>query len=227
MKIALVEDEKSLLEMTQLNLELEGYSVLTFTHGQDALDSLPELASCDLVILDVMLPGVNGLDICRELRKTSQVPVLFLSAKGTTSDRISGLKSGANDYLPKPFDLEELLLRVNILLQNTSPEKKRAAYEIGGKEVNFSNYTIRDKRTGEDFPVSKREIDLLRLFTQRENEVISRNEILDEIWGRDQFPTTRTIDNYILNFRKLFEKDPKNPEFFHSVRGVGYMFQNH
>ena len=224
MKIAIVEDEKSLLEMIQLNLEMEGHQTLLFSDGELALHSVKDLGQCDLVILDVMLPKINGLDICLAIRKISSVPVLFLSAKGTAGDRIQGLKQGANDYLPKPFDLEELLLRVNILLQHSKNDISKDDSFIGNKIINFTNYTITDRDKQRELSVSKKEIDLLRMFIENENKVISRNDILDEVWGKDQFPTTRTIDNYILNFRKIFEEDPKNPRYFHSIRGVGYKF---
>jgi two-component system alkaline phosphatase synthesis response regulator PhoP len=169
-----------------------------------------------------MLPHVSGLDICKDLRKLSNVPILFLSAIGTTVDRIAGLKLGANDYLPKPFDLEELLLKVQILLNRNAIEQEEEL-TIGKKTVHFSTYEITDNTSSEIIILSKKEIDLLKLFAEKEGLVVSRDEILDKVWG-DQFPTSRTIDNYILSFRKTFENDPKNPLFFHSIRGVGYKF---
>jgi two-component system alkaline phosphatase synthesis response regulator PhoP len=175
-----------------------------------------------------MLPEVSGLDICNQIRKYSDVPVLFLSAKGTTEDRIAGLKLGGNDYLSKPFDLEELLLRVRILTERSALSRKALQEEIhiGSKVVNFETFIVNDKVTGSTMMLSKKEIELLRLFSEKEGMVVSRDEILDKVWGKDQFPTTRTIDNYILSFRKLFENDPKNPIYFHSVRAVGYRFTN-
>ena len=169
-----------------------------------------------------MLPHVNGIELCRIIRLNSNVPVLFLSAKGATSDRIEGLKAGGNDYLPKPFDLEEMLLRVAALL----PEEKvkKDVVQIGEQKVDFKSFEVIHLETGNVVRLSKKEIALIQLFIEKEGEVIARNEILDKIWGENHFPTTRTIDNYILNFRKIFEKDPKNPQFFHSVRGVGYKF---
>lgn len=224
-KILVVEDEFALAEMMQLNLELEGFSVTACNNGRLALDFADSLSRFALVVLDVMLPEVSGLDICRAFRAKSDVPILFLSAKGTTTDRIAGLKIGANDYLPKPFDLEEFLLRVKILIKTNQPEETAPeSIRIGDKEVNFSAFEVTTVGTGEKHDLSKREIELLRLFASRTDAVVSRDEILAEIWGNDQFPTGRTIDNYILNFRKIFEKDPRNPQFFHSVRGVGYRF---
>lgn len=224
-KICLIEDEESLSDLIKMNLELEGYSVDTITHGTEAFLRAFEMESFDLVILDVMLPEVSGLTICKEIRKYSRVPILFLSAKGTTQDRIAGLKLGANDYLPKPFDLEELLLRVQVLVEGIEETPTTVdKITIGDFTVDFTSYLVNNTQTGEKHDLSKREIDLLKLFNSKQGLVISRDEILDTLWGNDQFPTSRTIDNYILNFRKIFEEDPKTPKYFHSIRGVGYKF---
>jgi len=229
-RILLVEDEENLLEVVKLNLELEGYLVTTSTTGKDALvkASDPEL---DLILLDVMLPEMDGFEICKRLRdKGIQTPVLFLTAKGTSEDRITGLKLGADDYLVKPFHLEELLLRVGILLQRNkkaapiSPQEKELPYVVFGDfKVDYDTYEIteKDQRIGE---LGKREVQLLRLLCSQPGKVVSREEILDKIWGEDAFPSSRTIDNYILTFRKYFEKNPRDPRYFHSVRGVGYKF---
>ena len=221
-KIALVEDEQSIAEAITLNLELESYEVIHISHGRKALDEIQVLADSDLVILDVMLPEVNGIDICKELRERSNVPVLFLSAKGTSTDKIEGLKSGGTDYLSKPFDLEELLLRVKILIGRTRVSNHTTA--IGDKKIDFKTYIVSDKNGVKITELSKREVALLQLFVEKQGEVVSRDEILDKVWGTDQFPTARTIDNFILTFRKLFEENPKEPVYFHSIRGVGYKF---
>jgi len=222
-KICVVEDENSIAEMVRLNLELESYEVELIQDGAEALELFKREFDFDLIILDVMLPNVSGVDLCRLIRQTSQVPVLFLSAKGTTADRIEGLKAGGNDYLPKPFDLEELLLRVAILL-NTIAKSTEEIVTIGSCEVNFKTFLVVNEATQEEITLSKKEVALLQLFYAKAGEVISRSEILDKVWGKDQFPTTRTIDNFILHFRKIFEKNPKEPNHFHSVRGVGYKF---
>jgi len=221
-RILVVEDEAALRQMIAFNLEAEGYEVVAVADGKKALDLLPSINRFALVVLDVMMPFVSGLDVCAEIRKQSQVPVLFLSAKGTSADRIAGLKLGANDYLPKPFDLEELLLRVSILAGKNEAIENQSLL-IGDFEVNFKTYQVMQAGV-EVAQITKREVALLQLFSKHANEVVSRDQILDEIWGVDQFPTTRTIDNYILNFRKIFEKDAKNPVLFHSIRGVGYKF---
>lgn len=223
-RICLVEDEKSLREMISLNLELEGYSVESFSDGAVAFGVFQGSFHFDLVILDVMLPHVSGFDLCKEIRRHSQVPILFLSAKGTTSDRIAGLKLGANDYLVKPFDLEELLLKVQILINGSVQNQQVSTQEIGQLTINLSTFEVRNNQEQILHTFTKREVQLLELFIEKEGKVISRNEILDRLWGAEQIPTSRTIDNYILSFRKLFEQDPKNPKYFHSIRGVGYKF---
>ena len=220
--IAIVEDELSLQELIQLNLESEGYQVKVYSKGDDAINDLDNLIRFDLIILDVMLPNVSGLDICEAIRKSSMTPILFLSAKGTTADRIQGLKKGGSDYLVKPFDLEELLLKIKILLKSFAQNDTNDA-EIGGKTIDFKTYEVRCQ--GELITtLTKKEIDLLKLFYENEGMVISRNEILDKVWGYNHYPTTRTVDNFILTFRKLFEIKSKSPKHFLSIRGVGYKF---
>lgn len=224
-QILVIEDEQSLAEMIQLNLELEGYSVHVLSNGKQALSHKEQLANYQLVLLDVMLPEVSGLDICRAYRQVSDVPILFLSAKGTTIDRIAGLKLGANDYLAKPFDLEELLLRARNLMQvNLRENEALSEITIGEVTVHFSSYEAIHLLTGEKQLLSKREIELLQFFIQHKDEVVSRDLLLEKLWNNEHAPTGRTIDNYILNFRKLLEKDPKEPQYFHAVRGVGYKF---
>lgn len=222
--ILLVEDEENLLKTIQLNLELEGYSVSTAVTGTEALKVFRK-DNFNLIILDVMLPEMNGYDVCEEIRKeNTKVPVLFLTAKGSSSDKIQGLKIGADDYLTKPFNLEELLLRVQILIKrgNQQTERSIEKYSFGGNVVNFITYEIQG--INGDTELSKKEIALMKLLIERKGEVVSREEILDSVWGKDAYPSSRTIDNYILAFRKYFEKNQREPIHFHSIRGVGYKF---
>lgn len=224
-KICLVEDETNLNEMIVMNLELEGHEVVSLADGKSGMEIAEQAGNFDLIILDVMLPHFSGLQICEAIRKYSNVPVLFLSARGTSTDKIAGLKTGGNDYLSKPFELEELLLRVKVLTSGVlAVQQAEESFTIGNKTVNFATFEVVDQSSGEQLTLSKREIDLLHLFLEKEGKVVSRDEILDRLWGKDQFPTARTIDNYILNFRKIFEKDPKQPIHFHSIRSVGYKF---
>ncbi len=223
-QIVLVEDESSLHELIKLNLELEGHSVSSFYSGKEALKSIAQLVKSDLIILDIMLPQVSGLEICEAIRKISEVPILFLSAKGTTSDRIIGLKKGGTDYLVKPFDLEELLLKVSILTRARNSKKDIKSVQINNKTIYFETFEVRDEDNQLIETLTKKEVELLRLFESKAGQVISRDEILDTVWGQDQFPSSRTVDNFIVGFRKLFEVDQRNPQFFQSIRGVGYKF---
>ena len=225
MNICLIEDEENIVELVRLNLELEGFTVRSFQNGMKAKEMIDEVIQHDLIILDVMLPEYSGFDLCKDIRALSDTPILFLSAKGIATDRIHGLKLGANDYLAKPFDLEELILRIRNLV-STKKDQKIKSIQIGEVKVNFSSYEAHNNNGQIIHVFSKREIELLELFSENEGKVVSRDLILDKLWGKDHFPTSRTIDNYILTFRKIFENDPKNPIFFHSVRGVGYRFTN-
>lgn len=223
-KILLIEDEESLNDVVKLNLEMEGYHVDAVFTGEDALQYVNKLNDYVLIVLDVMLPNVSGWDLCEKFKERSNTPILFISAKGTSNDKIKGLKLGADDYLAKPFDLEELLLRVQVLTQRGSLGNiKPKVLKIGGLEVNISSYEVMLENEVVT-TLSKREIDFLLLFDQHEGEVVSRDYILDQLWGKESFPTSRTIDNYILHFRKIFEDDPRHPNYFHSIRGVGYKF---
>ena len=224
MRILLVEDEENIRDVVKMNLELEEYEVVSTGNGRDAIKYFQE-EYFDLIILDVMLPEIDGFQICEQIRLTNmEVPIIFLTAKDGMSDKIAGLKRGADDYLTKPFHLEELLLRVNNLIRRTSkaPENTPEVYSFGENKVNFRTY----EATGQngDFVLTKKEAMLLKLLVDRKNEVVSRHQILQSVWGYDVFPSTRTIDNFILSFRKYFEKDQRNPVYFHSVRGVGYKF---
>ncbi len=224
MRILFVEDEENIRDVVRLNLEMEGFEVVTTGKGREALRFFQD-QHFDLIILDVMLPEMNGFQICEQIRLTDmEMPIIFLTAKDGSTDRIAGLKKGADDYLTKPFHLEELLLRVNNLIRRTnkSPENTPEIFEFGKNKVNFLTF----EATGVDgsFALTKKEVMLLKLLIDRKNEVVSRNQILQSVWGYDVFPSTRTIDNFILAFRKYFEEDQRNPKFFHSVRGVGYKF---
>lgn len=225
MRILLVEDEESIRDVVRMNLEIEGYEVVTSGNGRLALDLIAQ-QHFDLLLLDVMLPEMDGFTIAEQVRLTNlEVPILMLTAKDQPQDRITGLKKGADDYLTKPFNLEELLLRVSNLLRRSQRVRGEAMelFEFGGNVINFENFEATTFR-GESITLTKKEAMLLKLLVERKNEVVSRHQILQAVWGYDVFPSTRTIDNFILAFRKYFEKDPKDPHFFHSMRGVGYKF---
>ncbi len=225
-RILLVEDEEHLLEALKLNLELEGYHVTTATDGKKALKLFKE-ERLNLVILDVMLPEIDGFKVAETIRlENSDIPILFLTAKNTSEDRVAGLKRGADDYLTKPFNLEELILRVGILVKRSlkgDEHKQLNSYKIGDKTINFNNYELVDA-SGSVTSLTKKETMLLKLLIERKGEAVSRETILETVWNYDVYPSTRTIDNFILSFRKYFEQDSKNPKHFHSIRGVGYKY---
>ena len=226
--ILLVEDEVHLHDALKLNLEMEGYTVSSAFEGPNALKQIQQ-AHFDLIILDIMLPGIDGFAITETIRLNNiNTPILILSAKNTSANRVQGLKLGADDYLTKPFNLEELLLRVSKLIQKSTSITQSAQLE----EYNFSDNIIYFKsleaisKVGEKITLTKKEAMLLKLLIENKNNVITRERILQTVWGYHVFPNTRTIDNFILSFRKYFELDPKNPVHFISIRGVGYKFQD-
>jgi two-component system alkaline phosphatase synthesis response regulator PhoP len=225
--ILLVEDEENLHDALKLNLELEGYEITSAYDGNEALKAVKD-EYFDLIILDVMLPQVDGITVTETIRiQNNEVPILILSAKNTSADRVLGLKKGADDYMVKPFNLEELLLRVDkLILKNKKLNDKETVgdtYEFGNNKIDFKAQTA-VTWNNQNIELSKKEVMLVKLLIENKNEVVTREKILQFVWGYNVFPTTRTIDNFILNFRKYFEKDSRNPKYFHSVRGVGYKY---
>lgn len=223
-KILIVEDEASLRDTLKLNLELEDFETDTCSDGSETLDKCISFKP-DLILMDIMMPKMDGMEVLKTLRAHNiQSPVIFLTAKNTTQDKIEGLKLGAEDYITKPFDLEELLLRINnVLKRNKILNNSSDTYKFDSCSINFSTFEVKTINQTID-TLSKREMALLKILTDNENTVVSRDEILNKLWNKDENPSSRTIDNYILNFRKLFEKNPKEPVHFHSIRGVGYKF---
>lgn len=227
--ILLVEDELHLHDALKLNLELEGYDVTSALDGPKALQHIQQ-GIFDLIILDIMLPGIDGYAILETVRlNNNDTPILILSAKNTSANRVQGLKLGADDYLTKPFNLEELLLRVSKLIQksnaNSFVQNNLDQYSFSGNTVHFKllEATLyNDKKIN----LTKKEAMLLKLLIENKNTIITRERILQTVWGYNVFPNTRTIDNFILNFRKYFELDSKSPLHFISIRGVGYKFQD-
>lgn len=225
--ILLVEDEENLHEPLKLNLEMEGYSVTSAYDGNEAIKAVAN-EYFDLIILDVMLPEIDGISVAETVRvKNNDVPILMLSAKNSSADRVLGLKKGADDYLTKPFNLEELLLRVEKLIdKNKKLQDKESIGDTYSFGDNIIDFKAQDAISydGKKVELSKKEAMLLKLLIENKNEVVTREKILQVVWGYNVYPTTRTIDNFILNFRKYFEQDSRNPQYFHSVRGVGYKY---
>lgn len=225
--ILLVEDEENLHEAIKLNLDIEGYNVTSAYEGKDAIVKSKE-KKFDLIILDVMLPDVNGFDICETIRlNDSQTPILFLTAKSDSEDKIKGLSIGGDDYLTKPFNIEEFLLRIKLLIKRSSnvisSSENLSVFSIGEFEINFNSFEVVEQN-GNVYPMTKKQINLLKLLIDKKNQAVSRQEILEKVWGYEIYPTTRTIDNVILSFRKIFEKNTSPNTYFKSIRGVGYKF---
>jgi len=225
-RLLIAEDENSIAKTLKLNFELEGFEVNVEMNGLSALKNAQE-KFYDLIILDVMLPEMDGITVCESLRLAgNHTPVLFLSAKGTGKDKVEGLKVGGDDYLAKPFEWEELLLRSKKLIVRKSDGQRTIevieTYAIGPCTIHFNKYEV---ATPEGIlPITKRETMLLRLLITKQGEAVSREEILEKVWGYNTVTHNRTIDNFILNFRKIFESHPNADKRFLSIRGVGYKF---
>ena len=222
-KILIVEDQADLAKGLEVNLKKEGYSVLKAATGEDGL-KLAIQESPQLIILDIMLPGISGLDVCRELRSRSiDTAIIMLTAKSDEVDRVVGLELGADDYITKPFSLRELLARVRVRLRRLPLQKEQLSkYRFGNVEVDFDKYIA--KVRGKAVDLTQREFEILRYMIRNRGDVISRDRLLDEVWGYQDYPTTRTVDTHILKLRKKIEEDPANPKYIISIYGGGYKF---
>jgi DNA-binding response OmpR family regulator len=223
-RILVVEDEAKLRRVLVDFLQSEGYEVVVATDGEAGLE-LAYTQKPDVIILDVMLPKMNGFDVCRSLRERGlRTPILMITAKGEETDKVLGLELGADDYLTKPFGLRELNARVRARLRNTAGGTERALdqYSLGTVLIDFKQHCI--LRDGRPAQLSALEAGLLKYFIEHRGEVVSRNDLLDKVWGYDSFPTTRTIDTHVLNLRKKLEDQPDQPRWLLTVHGVGYKF---
>ena len=228
-QILVVEDDPHLAAGLAENLRAEGYVVHAVHDGQQALDWLRR-EQCGLVVLDVMLPKVDGFTVCRTMREEGNLtPVLFLTARGDPSDRVRGLEAGGDDYLSKPFHLQEFLLRVRAILRRwdwyraASASPAGAVLRFDGNEVDFRTFRAR-AWNGVVHELTEKEAMILKVLAEHAGEIVSREDLLERVWGYDVFPSTRTVDNFILRLRKRFERDPANPRLFLTVWGVGYRF---
>ena len=223
-KILIIEDEEDLVKGLKLNLADEGYEVDYALNGKEGLEkALNEKP--DLILLDIMLPGMNGLEICKELRqKKMDIPILMLTAKGEEIDKVIGLEIGADDYISKPFSIRELLARVKAHLrrENRGGEAVPSVVQLETVKIDFGHYKV--IREGDETDLTSLEVDVLRYLIGQEGKVVSRDDLLDKIWGYEKYPTTRTIDNHILKLRKKIEFDPNHPRHILTVYGGGYRF---
>lgn len=222
-RILLIEDDPALLRGLADNLRFESYDVLTASDGEQGLHSVRENRP-DLVILDLMLPRLSGYEICRKLREEKvATPILMLTARGEEADRVLGLELGADDYVTKPFSIRELLARVRALLRRVQrPITLPEVLEFGDVRVDFRRFEA--SASGKPIRMTPKEFGLLRLLAGRQGEVVRRDELLDEVWGYERFPTTRTVDNHVAMLRAKLESDPANPRHLLTVHGVGYRF---
>ena len=222
-RILIIEDEPDLLRGLELNLKAEGYTVLTASRGdtglEQALRDRPEL-----ILLDIMLPGMSGLDVCRELRaKGFDAPIIMLTARAEEVDRVVGLEIGADDYVTKPFGIRELLARIRVRLRRHAPATiGDSKLRFGEIEVDFERHEA--LRNGQRVDLTGKEFEVLRLLASHRGEIVTRDRLLDEVWGYETYPTTRTVDNHILRLRQKLEEDPGDPRYILSIYGEGYKF---
>jgi len=222
-KVLIVEDDPAILRGLADNLRFEKYDVLTATDGEAGYN-LQHAQNPDLIVLDLMLPRMTGLELCRKLRtEGQQVPILMLTARGEEADRVVGLDLGADDYVTKPFSVMELLARIRALLRRTNSSKNLPNdLSFGEVEIDFLRYVAR--RRGKPVEMTRKEFAILRLLGSRTGEVVTRDELLNEVWGVESYPVTRTVDNHIAGLRAKLEADPARPVYIRTVHGVGYRF---
>lgn len=226
-KILIVEDERPILRGLMDNLKEEGFDVIGENLGKNGLNTALR-EKIDLILLDLMLPDMNGLDICREVKKKKiALPVIMLTAKSKESEKILGLELGADDYITKPFSINEVLARIRAVLRRVAihdkvKKEKLKGYEFGDIKIDFVKFEA--TRGKKKLRLSKREYEILEYLIKRKGEVITRNDLLDVVWGYESFPTTRTVDNFVARIRKQIEKKPAKPQYILSIRGAGYKF---
>ncbi|MCB2231082.1 response regulator transcription factor [bacterium] len=225
--ILLVEDDSNLSQGLILNLEAEGYQVVHVDNGNEVMSVFRD-GMFDLVLLDIMLPGVDGLTICRQIRADgSTVPVLFLTARDQSDQKVEGLIAGGDDYITKPFDMAELLARLQGIFRRQAwlmaGESSGEVFEFDGRSLNYKTFEARGP--GGTVRLTHKECMVAKYLVEREGEVVSRDQLLDAVWGYHAYPTNRTVDNFILKLRKIFEEDPASPSYFETIRGVGYRFK--
>jgi DNA-binding response OmpR family regulator len=222
-KILVIEDEPNMVAGLRDNFEFDGYEVITARDGIEGLErALAE--SPDLVVLDVMMPRMSGLEVCRQLRaKRASIPIIMLTARGQEVDKVVGLELGADDYVTKPFSIRELLARVRAILRRTAVvPKNQDQHSFGDVEVDLHRRRV--LRSGKLLDISSKEFELLKYFICHSGEALSRDRLLEDVWGYDNYPSTRTVDTHIVRLRQKLEPDPEQPQYFLTVHGTGYQF---
>jgi two-component system, OmpR family, alkaline phosphatase synthesis response regulator PhoP len=223
-KILVVDDEEHIIELIKFNLENNGYKIVTADNGIDAL-KIAKDARPQLVLLDLMLPGMDGYDVCKEIRKdinTSSTPIIMITAKGEEFDKVLGLELGADDYLTKPFSVRELLARVKAVLRRTSVQQVDKSYKFGNITIDFEKHEVIEDNN--KIELTLKEFELLEILIKNKGRVMTRDFLLDKIWGYEYIGETRTVDVHIRHLRQKIEKDDKNPKYIETIRGIGYRF---
>jgi DNA-binding response OmpR family regulator len=221
-KVLIVEDEPDMILGLKDNFEFEGYEVLTATDGQAGLEKARKERP-DLVILDVMMPRMSGLEVCKALRSEGfDRPIIMLTARGQEIDKVVGLELGADDYVTKPFSIRELMARVRAVLRRSEGKKRLARYRFGDVDLDFEVY--RATRAGESLDLSPREFELLRYLIERKGETVSREQLLEDVWGYESYPSTRTVDTHIAKLRAKIGDSGSEPRFVLTIHGLGYKF---
>lgn len=219
--ILIVDDEANMRRGLKDNLEFEGYTVSEAVDGLDALEKVNEV-NPDLIVLDVMMPNLSGFEVCKKLRKDgNETPIILLTAKGEEIDKVLGLEMGADDYVQKPFSVRELIARVKAILRRSGKSvEETEAVTIGRLQVNFREYQA--SRDGQDEKLSHKEFEILHYLLDHKNEIVDRYDLLKSVWGYNEQPTTRTVDNFIVKLRQKVEENPSNPRHIITIHGVGY-----
>ncbi len=222
-KILIVEDEPDMVMGLRDNFEFEGYEVITASDGAAGLERAREHKP-DLVVLDIMLPKLSGLEVCKTLRTEGfEMPILMLTARGQEIDKVVGLELGADDYVTKPFSIREVLARVRAILRRTEGKAKRLSkYHFGGLDLDFETY--RASRAGEALDLSPREFELLRYLIERKGDTVTRDQLLQDVWGYEDYPSTRTVDTHIAKLRAKIGDSGSEPRYILTIHGSGYKF---
>lgn len=223
-KVLIVDDEEHIRELIKFNLKKEGYDIEVAINGVEALNIIREI-KFDLILLDLMLPEIDGLEVCKEIRRneeTSDIPVMMITAKGEEFDKVLGLELGADDYITKPFSIRELMARVKALLRRSNVKKEENIIKFGDVVVNFKTREV--TKGTQNVELTLKEFELLKLLIKNKGNILTRELLLDKIWGYEYIGETRTVDVHIRHLRKKVESDDKNPQYIQTIRGVGYKF---
>ncbi|EGT3616281.1 response regulator transcription factor [Clostridium perfringens] len=223
-KVLIVDDEEHIRELIKFNLKKEGYDTAVAVNGTEALKTIKE-NKFDLILLDLMLPEIDGLEVCKEIRRneeTSDIPVMMITAKGEEFDKVLGLELGADDYITKPFSIRELMARIKALLRRSNVKKEENIIKFGDVVVNFQTREV--TKASNNVELTLKEFELLKLLIKNKGNILTRELLLDKIWGYEYIGETRTVDVHIRHLRKKVESDDKNPQYIQTIRGVGYKF---